>query len=89
VRAEILGFPDCDIPVLIRARLLRSLGNLAPAAPRFFSTVEVRELAASRDWLDNAQHAVSQHNQRRNSGRISGSARPGSQSKSSFIHQNE
>ncbi len=64
--ARILGFPDSDIPVLIRARLLRPLGNPGPTAPRFFSATEIRALAASREFLDKAQRAVSQNWQQRN-----------------------
>jgi len=86
--ARITGFALTDIPVLIRARLLRPLGNPGPTAPRFFSAVEIRELAASRDWLDKAQRAVSLHNRRRNSGRSSGSSHVGAESNGSVIKTN-
>ena len=82
--ARITGFAETDMPVLIRGRLLRPLGNPGPTAPRFFSAVEVRELAASRDWLDKAQRAVSQHNQRRNQHRVRRGDRPPSAFKNSL-----
>ena len=82
--ARILGFPDSDLPVLIRAKLLRPLANPGPTSPRFFAATEIRQLAASRDWLDKAQRAVSQHNQRRNSRRAHGSSRASSRAKTWF-----
>jgi hypothetical protein len=83
--AQILGFPDSDIPVLFRARLPSPLGTPGPTSPRWLSAVEVRELAASRDWLDKAQRAVSKHHWQRNKERRGArSVRPSAESKHGF-----
>lgn len=68
--SRILGFPETSIPVLIQARLIRPLGNPGRTAPRFFAATEIRELAASRDWLDKAQRAVTLYYRRRNESRV-------------------
>jgi hypothetical protein len=83
--ARITGFADTDIPVLVRARLLRPIGNPGPTSPRYFSAVEVRDLAASREWLDKAQRATSQHWQQRNRARAHQSTSSPFASKSSFV----
>ncbi len=64
--AALLGFMEHDIPVLIKAPLLKPLGNPAPNAPKYFCAVEVHGLAESREWLDKATKAITQHWQRKN-----------------------
>ena len=59
--ALVLGFHDHDIPVLIRAKLLESLGNAASNAPKYFATCELEKLAADPKWLHKATRAISSH----------------------------
>lgn len=67
--AGLLGFQAFDIPILIRARLLKPLGNPAPNAPRYFARVEIERLAADPAWLDRATKACTQHWKNKNSRR--------------------
>jgi hypothetical protein len=67
--AYLLGYPVSAIAFFIQAGLIRPLGSPGPTSPRYFAAVEVRQLAASREWLDRAERAVSRHWQRRNSRR--------------------
>lgn len=50
--AVLLNRGEHDIPVLVRAGLLKPLGNPPPNAVKFFATVEVLELAEDRKALD-------------------------------------
>src|SRR2546425_11377065 len=59
--AVALGFTDHDIPVLVKAKLLKPLGNPAPNSPKWFSTIEIVALAQDRSWLDKATKAVANH----------------------------
>ena len=58
-----------DIPVLVRAKLLKSLGNPAPNAPKYFASCEVEKLAADPDWLNKATKAISSHWRKKNAHR--------------------
>ncbi len=64
--AEVTGFLPHEIPLLIRARLLKPLGNPAPNGHKFFCTKDVLELSEDRDWLDKATRAVARHWRERN-----------------------
>ena len=64
--AALLGFQPHDVPVLIRAKLLKPLGNPAPNAPKYFAACDVRKLAHDRDMLDKATKTVGQHWRRKN-----------------------
>ncbi len=57
--AKILGFQKHDIPVLIREKHLKPLGNPAPNSPKWFSSVEILELAVNKDWLNQATKTLS------------------------------
>lgn len=59
--ALLLGFAVHDIPVLIRARLLKPLGSPAQNGVKWFSTIEIETLAHDRGWLDKATKAVQAH----------------------------
>ena len=57
--AELLGFQEHDIPVLVRAKLLHYLGkDLSPNSRKFFSSAELQGLADNREWLAKATQAV-------------------------------
>jgi hypothetical protein len=64
--AQLLGFSEHDIPVLIRVRLLKPLGNPPPNGHKYFATVELERLAQDPNWLDKATRAVIQHWQGKN-----------------------
>jgi hypothetical protein len=68
--AKVLGFMPHDIPVLIRAKLLRPLGNPVQNAPKYFAACVVEELARNPEWLDKATKAVSDYWRRKNQMRI-------------------
>jgi hypothetical protein len=67
--AQLLGFSEHDIPVLIRVRLLKPLGNPPPNGHKYFATVELERLAQDPNWLDKATRAVTQHWQVKNRSR--------------------
>jgi len=47
-----------DIPVLVAARLLKPLGSPLANSTKYFSAVEVRELAQDRAWLARMTNAI-------------------------------
>jgi hypothetical protein len=50
-----LGFrPEPDIQLLMRAKLLKPLGNPARNGVKYFSTCQVLELSRDTDWLHKA-----------------------------------
>lgn len=49
--AALLNRGEHDIPILVRAGLLKLLGDPPPSAVKFFATVEVLELADNRQTL--------------------------------------
>ena len=67
--ALILGFNDHDVPVLIRARLLKTLGSPAPNAPKYFASCEIEKLASDPDWLNRATKAISSRWREKNENR--------------------
>lgn len=64
--ACLLGFADHDIPILVRAKCLKPLGNPAKNAQKYFSSVEIERLAQEKDWLDKATKVISRHWQQAN-----------------------
>ena len=50
--AVLLNRGEHDIPVLVRAGLLKPLGDPPPNAVKYFATVEVLELAENRKSLE-------------------------------------
>lgn len=42
------------VQVLMRAKLLKPLGNPAPNGTKYFSSVEMLQLAANKEWLHKA-----------------------------------
>jgi hypothetical protein len=64
--AWVLNCQVHDVPVLVVARLLKPLGNPQPNSVKYFSTMEVLELAKDRTWLAKMTNAVSQHWKQKN-----------------------
>jgi len=64
--AELLGFMQHEIAVLMKARLLKPLGEPAPNGHKYFSSVEILNLAQDCQWLDKATKIVSRHWQAKN-----------------------
>lgn len=59
--AELLGFVEHELPILMRAKLLKPLGEPAANGHKFFSAAELQELREDRSWLDRATKAVSRY----------------------------
>jgi len=59
--ALVLGFQEHDIPILIRAKLLKPLGNPAANAVKYFAAVDVEECARDAAWLNKATVTISRH----------------------------
>ena len=71
--AMLLNFANHDIPVLVRGKLLRPLGNPKKCSVKYFAAVEIFRLAQDPAWLGKATNAIYGHWQhkstrRRNSG---------------------
>jgi hypothetical protein len=64
--AEILGFLPHEIPMLLKAGLLKPLGKPAANGHKFFSAVEISALSENRSWLNKATRAVARHWKDRN-----------------------
>lgn len=58
---QLLNFEEHAIRVLVRAGLLKPLGNPPPNAPKFFSAEEVEELTHDRGWLSKATKVISEY----------------------------
>ena len=65
--AALLGMEVQHIPVLVKARLLRPLGNPPPNAPKYFLTARVLQLANDENWMSRASDALVAHWAKRNS----------------------
>ncbi|MDB6125131.1 MAG: hypothetical protein JWQ71_4124 [Pedosphaera sp.] len=59
--AMLLGFPEHDIPVIVRANLLKPLGNPVPNATKYFAASEIEGVAKDRVWLTKATKAIYGH----------------------------
>jgi hypothetical protein len=59
--AVMLGLADHDIPVLVRAELLKPLGNPPSNAVKCFGTVEVLEMAGESPVLNKIRSTVYQY----------------------------
>jgi len=57
------------VPVLVATRLLKPLGNPVPSAVKYFSRLEILDLAQDRSWLARVTNAVNQHWQTKNAQR--------------------
>ena len=52
--AQLLGFAEPEIQILVRTGKLTPLGEPKPNGPKWFAKVEIVPLAADRDWLHRA-----------------------------------
>lgn len=59
--AVLLNCDEHNTPLLVRAGLLKLLGNPPPNAVKFFATVDVLELAGDRDSLDRICSVLIEH----------------------------
>lgn len=66
-----LGCAAHDIPILIRAGLLKPLGRLSPNAVKHFSKRKVLELCQDDTWLARMTETISRHWQQKNQRRKS------------------
>lgn len=64
--AWLLGFQDHDIPILVRAKLLRPLGKPAPNGQKFFARKDLIELVNDSGWLDRASQTLIRYHRERN-----------------------
>lgn len=64
--AEVLGFNDHDIPVLIAAKLLRPLGKPQQSCTKYFALCQIEELAQDASWLNKATQVLYEYWQNRN-----------------------
>lgn len=68
--AEIIGFSDHDIPILVKAGLLNPLGQRQEHnTPRYFAAVEIQRLANDVEWLSKATDATRNHWREKNARR--------------------
>src|SRR4030095_5859235 len=59
--AILLGFREHDIPVLVKAGLIKPLGKPAVNAVRHFSAMVIEQLARDPEWLGRATNSVYRH----------------------------
>ena len=87
--AVILGLQENDIPILVRAGLLKPLGNPAPNAHKYFSACQMEQLSADPDWLNKVTTRLSRYwrdkNQRKT--KSDGAARDESSQGAAFATQ--
>jgi hypothetical protein len=56
--AALLGFQPYEIPLLVRAKLLRALGKPSQNSRKFFAASEIQAKMEDGQWLDAATKAV-------------------------------
>lgn len=64
--ASICGCEEHHVPILVRARLLKPLGNPPRNAPKYFARDYVLRLAADERWLARMSDALVEHWAKRN-----------------------
>jgi hypothetical protein len=69
--ANLLNCTPEDVAVLVTAGKLRPLGRPNQNAVKFFSAVELMNLLADREWLDEATKTIGQFWKRKNARRNS------------------
>ena len=57
----LLGFAPHDMPVLVKAGLIKPLGRPAQNSVKYYAAAELEELRADRKWLSKATEAVYWH----------------------------
>ena len=69
--ADILGFQEHDIPVLVNLGQLEPLGKPMPNARKYFARIQIMEVADDTSWLSKATKLIYQHWQGKNANRKS------------------
>ena len=69
--AWVLNCQPHDIPILVTARLLKPLGTPRANSTKYFSLVEVSELARDPAWLARVTNALYEHWRERNDSKTS------------------
>src|SRR5947199_1233233 len=59
--AMLLGVQADEIQILMRAKLLKPLGEPAQNGHKFFSTSDIEALGRDRAWLDKASKTITRH----------------------------
>src|SRR5450755_2723017 len=67
--AKLLNCTPEDVAVLVTSGKLRPLGRPNSNAVKFFSAVELMNLLADREWLDEATKTIGQYWKRKNARR--------------------
>jgi hypothetical protein len=70
----ILGFEARDIPILVRAHLLKPLGNPNPCSHKYFAGSEIEILKKDAQWLDKASRVMRKYWEQQNSRRSASSS---------------
>ena len=55
--ASLLGVEPHDVPVLVRAGLLKPLGNPLPSAVKHYATFQIEQNCRDEKWLHKARRA--------------------------------
>ena len=72
--AWLLNCHSHDVPVLVRARLLKPLGNPPANARKLFAADEVLELCRDKAWLGKVSNAIHESWRKKNRSRQDSSA---------------
>jgi hypothetical protein len=64
--AWFLGFAAHDIPILVKAGLLKPLGHPPPNAVKYFSSEVLMKLCPNLKWMSRATDAIIKHWQNKN-----------------------
>jgi hypothetical protein len=64
--AWLLGFATHDIPILVRAGLLKPLGHPPPNGVKYFATEHLSKHRSDTNWMSRATDAVIKHWQNKN-----------------------
>lgn len=67
--ADVLGFQEHDIPVLVNSGQLEPLGKPMPNARKYFARVHVAEVASDPKWLSKSTAIIYQHWKNKNANR--------------------
>jgi hypothetical protein len=67
--AILLNCTTDDVAIRVSAGKLRALGKANPNTVKFFSAVELMNLLADREWLDEATKTIGQFWKRKNARR--------------------
>ena len=59
--ADVLGFQEHDVPVLVAAKMLKPLGKPVPNAIKYFAACEIEIFAVDARWLRDATQVIYDH----------------------------